>query len=300
MDKKFINKQADISDIISIAEIVELHCKHYKDLEAVEKENFEKAKSVNQAYMQRYVKGNIKYVVQFDNNETFSRENELGWFKETLTHNAKYITNVSIYFSGVEDEKRESLNLNFTPSRIFFDSSLTNMFENALANRVEDFIESLPPRLDAVVKNDMPRKLIPALIISLPLGIFVSMAILIWFKYNHLSAEISRLATNGFTLTFIVFVVAFLGALFIPTKNEALYKCILMDTKHVGFDAKNFRSIRKNDYTEYKSKCEVAIGYNADMPSVRSRIENNYKKSKWILKFELVILVFVVAFFFLA
>lgn len=300
MDKKFINKQVNVSDIITIAEMVEKHCKYYKDLENSENKQFENSKKQNKSYIQRYVKGNIKYSVQFDNNEVFSKENDLAWFKETILHNARFITSLSIYFSGTEEERRESLNLNFTPSRVFFDSSITNMFENALANMVADFIENLPPRLDSTVKNDTPRRLLPALIISLPLAIIVSMGILLWLKFNHLSAELSRMVTNGFTLTFILFVIAFFGALLIPTKNIELYRQIRIDTKHAGFDAKNFTSIRKNDYTEYKSKCEVAIGYNADMPLVRQRIEANYRRAKLIFKFQLIILVAVIIYFFFA
>jgi len=294
------NKRVDIIDIIKIAEMLNRRCKFYRDIEAEENRKIEEAKLRDEYYHpNKYAYGNIKFMIQFNNHETLSRENELDWFKETLLVNAKNINDVSIFFSGSEDDKRESLNITFTHDRIGFDVTTTNMYDNSLAHMVEDYLNKLPPRFDDLVKNDGRRKMVPALTISIPLGIIVSFVLLFLVKFNVLTASIAITLTSGIALSAIFLVVAFIGSLLIPTKNNELYKNIKFETYYAGYDENRHESIHKNDYEEYKSRCEVAIGENAHMPEVRQKIEANYNKAKKVVKIELIIAVVAIALFFI-
>ena len=124
MDKKITNKRVNLTDILHIAEIIDRHCQYYKSLEYSENGKKEEAKARGEFYSTKYVSGKIRYSIQFNNNETVTEENNIGWFTETLLHNAKTISNVDISFSATEEDKRESLNIGFYPNRINFSSSI--------------------------------------------------------------------------------------------------------------------------------------------------------------------------------
>ena len=299
MDKKITNKRVNLTDILHIAEIIDRHCQYYKSLEYAENSKKEEAKARGEFYSTKYVSGKVRYTIQFNNNETMTEEDNMGWFTETLLHNAKNISNVDISFHATEEDKRESLSINFYPNRINFDTSTTNMYDNPLANMIEQYINGLPARFDELVINDGRRKMIPALTISIPFGIIVSFVLLILGKLDIISAGVAKFLTSGIALTGIFLIIAFFGALLIPTKNHDLYRNIQFETYYAGYDDKNYRSIRKNDYAEYKSKCEIAIGQNANMPTVRQNIEENYKKAKKVVKIELIIAVVAIALFFI-
>ena len=253
MDQRITNKRVGLNDIIQIAEMMNWQFKYYKDLEAVEQKNEEAARARGDYFSSRYVYSNIKYTIKFNNNETLTKENEFDWFKETLYLNANIISDVSIYFTGTDEEKRESLTISFTPNRIYFDSSTTNMNDNQLANMVEAYINKLPPRFDKLVAEDTRRKVIPALNISIPLGIIVSFVLLILARLNVFSADIAKYLTTGIALTTIFVLIAFVGSLLIPTKNTDLYRHIKIETYYAGYNEKTYQSIRKNDYEEFKS-----------------------------------------------
>lgn len=299
MDKKITNKRVDLSDIVRIAEMVERHCKYYKDMELAEQKKKDEAKARDEYYSMKFFSGSVKYSIEFNNNETITKEDELGWFVETLMHNAKTISSVSIAFYATEEEKRESLHVYFTHNRIDYDTSTTNMNDNPLSNMVESYIQKLPERYDELVVKDSRRKMIPALTISAPLGMIISFVLLILAKMDVITGGIAKFLTNGVVLTLIFVIVAFFGVLLIPTKNTDLYRNIKFETYYAGYDSKNYRSIHKDDYEEYKSRCEVAIGENANMPAVRQNIELNYNKAKKVLKIESIISVVSIALFFI-
>ena len=299
MDKKISNKIVQIKDIIHMAEIISLHNRYYVELEQAEKRKKEQAKERDEFYMAKYIYSYVKFSIQFNNNETITKDNELDWFKETLSLNSKIITQASISFSASEGDVRETLRLEFTPKRIYFDTTSTNFSGNSLASMIEVEINKLPPRYDELVDKDTRRLLVPALTISIPLGIIVSLTLLILAKVGVISAVIAKFLTNGLALTSIFLIIAYFGALLLPTKNTELYKNIKFETYYEGFDYKRARSIRRDDYAEYKSKCEVAIGENAHMPAVRQAIESNYKKAKKVVLIELIVAVVVIALFFI-
>ena len=299
MDKKITNKRVDLKDILYIADIINRHCKYFKELEQAENRKKEEAKAAGGFYSTKYIHGKVKYTIQFNNNETITEDDNLEWFTETLLNNAKVISNIDIYFSATEEDKRECLSIGFYPNRINFDTSTTNMYDNPLANMIEQYINTLPARFDELVINDNRRKMIPAISISIPFGIIVSFVLLALTRLNIISAGIATYLTSGIALTGIFLIIAFFGALLIPTKNTELYKNIKFETYYAGYDDKHYRSIRKNDYAEYKSKCEVAIGQIANMPTVRQNIEDNYKKAKQVVKIELLIAVVAIALFFI-
>ena len=309
MDKKITNKRVNLTDILHIAEIVDRHCKYYKDLEQAENRKKEEAKARDERYYAKYITSKVRYSIQFNNNETVTEEDNIGWFTETLLHNAKIISNVDIDFNATEEDKkeiesnsmyfkRESLSIRFYPNKINFDTSTSNMYDNPLANMIEQYINSLPARFDDVVFNDTRRKMIPALTISIPFGIIVSFVLLVLGRLDIISAGISKFLTTGIALTGIFLIIAFFGALLIPTKNTDLYRNIKFETYYAGYDDKNFKAIRKNDYAEYKSQCEVAIGQNVNMPAVRQNIEENYKKAKKVVKIELIVSIIAIILFF--
>jgi hypothetical protein len=123
--------------------------------------------------------------------------------------------------------------------------------------------------------------------------------LLILARLDILSGGVAKFLTSGIALTGILFVVAFFGALLIPTKNTALYRNIQFETYYAGYDEHSMQAIHKNDYAEYKSKCEVAIGANAKMPEVRKQIEENFNKAKKVVAIEAVVAVIAAIVFFL-
>ena len=293
MDKKITNKRVGIVDIINIAELMERHAKYYKDLETQEKRKKEEAKSRDEYYNMKYVSSEVKYVVQYNNNERIEKTNELDWFKSQLIENASQMTEASIIFRGSEENSREFTSISFHSNRIYYDTSITNMSSNSLAYMIENYINGLPARFDELVQNDTRRTMIPALTFSIPFAIILSVVLLIVGKINSIG-----ILTNGFLLAGVAVVVAFFGALLIPTKNTDLYKHIKFETYYAGYNEKTFKSIRKNDYAEYKSKCEVAIGENWNMPNVRLSIEANYTKAKKIVPIELIVMAVAIVIFF--
>lgn len=304
METKFTNKKITLENIIEIAERMICRFDHYKALAKSEKQKYEEAKAKNESYYQKTVEGKIRYSIEFNNRETINRENDLNWFKTYLYQESENIKNVSITLSGTEEENipghymREYTSVTFFSEKVLLYSDITNMSRNYLVYEIESVINNLPPRFDKLVTNSSRRKILPASNISLPIGIVISSLLFVLCKFNFFTNEITQILSNSFLLSGVLVAIAFFGALIIPTKNTTLYKNIKITSRTVGYDSK-YNPIKKNDYDEYKSKCEVAIGEYANMPIIREKIEKNFKRSKKVFLIELCIAVIAIALFFI-
>lgn len=297
MDKKITNKIVSLDNIIYIADIMRRHDIYYAEIEEKEKQKKEEAKARDEHYFMKFVSHETKFSVTFNNNENVSKDNDLDWFINTITSDPKSISSICVHYYASFDEQRESTTLYFYQNKVDFDCSTTNMSSNSLAEQIEQFINSLPPRYDETIIKDSRRTMIPVLSISIPVGLVVAMALLIISRLGVLAAGVANVLNNGFLLTGAFLLIAFFGALIIPTENTSLYKHIKFETYYAGHD-KNYKSIYKNDYADFKNKCEVEIGENVEMPKVRRKINSNYKKAIKIVKIELIIsLIGIVLFF---
>ena len=299
MDSKITNKIVGLNDILNIAQLMREHCLYYEDLELKEQYKKQEAQARQDFYSPKYIHGEVKYIIQLNNNQTIEKTNEFEWFQDALISHAPNISTVSLRFSATEEDKRESLYIDFHPSKIYYDTSNANMYQSILSQRVESYINNLPPRYDKIIAYDTRRTAIPAMSIGIPLALILMFACLFIGKSEVVASNIANILTNKITLVAIFGVVVFFGTLLIPTKNTMLYKNIKINTYYAGYDEKHYRGIHKNDYEDFKSKCEVAIGENAQMPQVREQIEQNYKKAKKVVFVEFLIAIASIAILFI-
>ena len=286
MDNQITNKIVKLEDIIHIAELTQNRCMYYIEGELQENHKKEEARQRDDFYRAKYIHGEVKYVLEFDRKQTVEKVNQIDWFIDSLREHTENITNVSIRFYANEEDHKESMTVDFTPNKIYYNSSNSNMSQNLFSQTIESYILNLPPRYDETIAKDGRRVTIPAISIAIPLALIITTICFILGKFEVLSSALTNILANKFVLLGMFVFILFLGSLIIPTKNSSLYRKIKIQTYYAGYDAKNYKSIHRNDYEEFKSKCEVCIGENTDMPTVRENIEKNYKKAKKLVFIE--------------
>lgn len=299
MEAKITNRIVSVDDIIRIAELTHNYCMRYKQLAREEQQKKEEAQARQEYHQWKYIDSRVKYRVELNKHQNIEKVDDFEWFVNTLkTTNVAEITSVGVWFNASEDSKRESFNIDFYPSKIYYDSSNSNMSDSTLPQMIERYLDGLPERYDELIAKDSRRVTIPAMSVAIPLALVLMLVCLFVGKQNIFAPEIF---TNKLILLGIFLVITFFGSLIIPTKNTSLYTRIKIETYYAGYDEKNYKAIRKNDYDDFKSKCEVSIGENAQLPQVRQQIEENYQKAKKKVKGEIVLAILVlVAMFILA
>lgn len=293
MDKQITNKIVTIENILRVATLIEEHNDYYRDLISKEEIKYQEAQARDEYYTKQMIEAKITYGITFNNNETIHKTNEFDWFRNTLSANTKNIKEITINSHAYADSKSESVYITFTQKRIDLSSNSMDIGENETAHQVESYLNSLPPRFDELVVKDNRRKIIPALSISLVLGILGALVFFVLCKIEIITLSLEKLYI-GLISAGILLGVAFFGSLLIPTSNHSLYRNhIKFERYYAGYDDQ-YNSIYKNDYAQYKNECEVCIGENADMANVRQRIEKNYKIAKKSILIEVAIAIVVV------
>ena len=298
MDKKIRNKILTKEKIIELVNIIEGYYKDIKENQEEERYKERAARENGELYMPKDISVDITYSLTLRNNETIREKNEPDWFKDNIKTSAKSLKDFAIFVNARNDGKYESLTISCTTRSIYIDSSSLDIGKNELFRKIEIFFSDLPPRYDELIKKDNIRKIMPSLSISYIIGIILSVAFFVLCRFNVIPLDFANDYILAGISTGILIFMSFIGSLLIPTKNHSLYKKFKFERVYAGYDSKNYRSLYRNDYEQFKNECEICIGENANLPDVRKQIAKNYARSKKMVCIELAISIVAIILFF--
>lgn len=210
--------------------------------------------------------------------------------KINIDYSALYYEHSTIdsYYRSQRSEERVYFSI--TPDTIMVSTEKDNASPefDKLLNGIKDLIASLPQKCDKIVTKKSTYKWVPALNVSMLLGIILLAADYILFKFNIIDYGLKEYALSPWVCV-IVFAVAFLLSVGLSGANHRLYRELGLKQKYIGYDMSKGQDITTEDLSQIKDTAEVEMGENYKSRAIREKINANLKKAKIKLFIELIV-----------
>lgn len=297
MADKIVNKILTKDDIIEIANIFikERDKKAQEHLQREEEKKIAKEKGGSIDFS--YYSCKFRVSITFRNNQTLSRDDEYEWFFESLEENIDKVKQLEMSWYLTEKDIKEYISLSLNERNIYYNTETHDKYNSKLANTIRDKLNSLPPKLDKIIKKKSTYQTIPALAISIPIAVILAVGLFILFKFKVLNPLFENNIGNILIYIAIEIVASLIGMFTLPTGNNALYRKIKLEKKYVGMTS-DFKSVYDDDLDDFSSSCEVQIGELAQLFDVRSKIQNNFNRAKKFLWVDVVLVIASIILFF--
>lgn len=306
MNNKISNKQIPLESIINIADKLEFYKEKYEKLflaETVRNKNL-LPEEQNFEYKNAFV--TTKYIINLHTGIDLTESN-YNSFVQNL-NDPKIIKGLSLYLSISYMGKSEPNSTNDKLNKIvvflnFQDIGITHGYseatididvvncENEARNIYSEIMNIIDCNDDRYNKTIKHRKLrIQSFCISI--GIILSYLLYFIFKMNidKLPVDLVQNFNNKYYLLVFQWMFAILsGNILSYWFMFSLYKPLLPISKYVGFNTSTYKSVYKDDITNYLSHCEVHIGKYWDASKRRNIIEKIYKITGKIVPLQLII-----------
>lgn len=306
MENEIVNKQISLKTILDVANYLEDCKERYNNLFRQEE-----IKNKDLPYNQKnyeYANGNTRmnYTIEFYNGQT-KTESDYNWFIgnfneprliknirlnlyigfSTRSQGSDYndiINNIDVYV----DFRDYYMNDEASRVTISVDTKDQERESNNIYGTILNMLENNEERYNKTIKYRKARMQL----LCISVGIILSYILYIILKINiaKLPEFIDTYMSNKYVLIFGQwFVSILLGNIFAYWYILSVYKPLLPSTKYVGYNSSTYKSVYKDDITDYLEHSEVHIGKFWDAEKRRNKIEKIYKITRIILLIQLVI-----------
>ena len=306
MNNKVANKQISLRTILDIANYLEDYKERYEEIYRKEIE-----KNKDKAFSEKdydYENGNteVRYTIDFHNGQNITESN-YNWFVGNI-NNPRAIKSIEIALSNSYYTKSNGSDINDVYNKIyvsveFIDCGMNLKYSDVIVNvdatnqesearnvysTVMNTLEDNPDRYDKTIKYRKVR--MQSFTISIGIILSYILYIVLMMNKEKISPYIAEYLNNKYFLILGQwFVAILLGNVSSFWYILSVYKPLLPETKYAGYNSSTYKSVYKDDITDYLEHSEVHIGKFWDAEKRRDKIEKIHKITRIILLVQLII-----------
>lgn len=306
MNNKVANKQISLRTILDIANYFEDYKERYEEIYRKEIE-----KNKHKTYSEKnyeYENGNVevRYTIDFHNGQNITESN-YNWLVVNI-NNPRAIKSIEIALSNSYYTKSNGSDINDVYNKVyvsveFIDCGMNLKYSDVIVNvdatnqesearniysTVMNTLEDNPDRYDKTIKYRKIR--MQSFTISIGIILSYILYIVLMMNKEKISPYIAEYLNNKYCLILGQwFAAVLLGNISSFWYILSVYKPLLPETKYAGYNSSTYKSVYKDDITDYLEHSEVHIGKFWDAEKRRDKIEKIHKITRIILLVQLII-----------